>query len=106
MVLEKTDRKLNYWCKLSLIDRKNKKHTSVAESKHWTSAKPVVDFTTSFANNEHHGKCSISGFSNENDREYQVLFFSDLEKNFEQKTLLGYFWVKREFDFFYNFFII
>lgn len=44
VVQEKADRKLNYWCKLSLVDPNNLNNKYVVESNHWKSVGLFVNY--------------------------------------------------------------
>ena len=95
-ILEHVDRKLSYWCELITVDSVTQKKIS-AESVHWKPVGPFVDFAASASGFERRGRCSIDELNNFSEKEYQVLFYSDLGlKNNGEETLLGFFWVRRK----------
>ena len=95
-IREHVDRKLSYWCELITVDSVTQKKIS-AESVRWKPVGPFVDFAASAAGVERRGRCSIDELNNFSEKEYQVLFYSDLgPKSIGEETLLGFFWVRRK----------
>ncbi|KAH9399759.1 hypothetical protein TYRP_017751 [Tyrophagus putrescentiae] len=94
VVRERGDRKLSYWCQLLSVDLTLQKNNFSLESAHWKPAGPFVDFNSNITGSERRGRCSIYDLSNFSDREYQVLFFSDLGTKTGADNMLGYYWVR------------
>ncbi|KAH9402923.1 hypothetical protein TYRP_015687, partial [Tyrophagus putrescentiae] len=95
IVQKGADPKLSYWCQLLTVDSTTQKINLSLESAHWKPVGPFVDFNSAMSGSERRGRCSIDELSSfSGDREYQVLFYSDLGTRADADNLLGYFWVR------------
>ncbi|KAH9404894.1 hypothetical protein TYRP_000727 [Tyrophagus putrescentiae] len=95
VVQEGADPKLSYWCQLLTVDSATQKFNLSLESAHWKPVGPFVDFSSNITGSERRRRCSIDELSSfSGDREYQVLFYSDLGTRTAADNLLGYFWMR------------
>lgn len=91
---EKSADKQRYWCELEAeqVTRQKKK------SNYFNSG-VFVDFSSSSLSfngslSEHHGQCSVGGFDDHFQHEYQVNFYTDLGT--QKENLVGYFEMMRK----------
>lgn len=89
---EKSLERQRYWCELEAWQNTTKQKR---KSTYWSSGY-FVDFSSSLngTSSEHHGRCTVDGFTDHFEKEYQIRFYTDLGTQTE--NLVGYFLMMRK----------